>query len=139
MYPERAGYKERDRTIGNRPLGNSDTRARARGRCNRPWRLANRYPGSVQLSAVTGEGLDDLRVRIAERFASRFVVVELLVPYAQGGKLAELYALGPPIELRDDRADGVFIRARLPEHELSRFAPLLVAEARRDDASSAAR
>jgi hypothetical protein len=53
--------------------------------------------------------------------------------------LAELYALGPPIELREDRPDGVFIRARLPEHELSRFAPFFVAEARVDDASSAAR
>src|SRR5262249_21288904 len=102
-------------------------------------RLANRFPGALQISAVSGEGLDELRARIAERFASRFVVVELLVPYAEGAKLAELYALGPPIELREDRAEGVFIRARRPEHELSRFAPLLVAEARRDDASSAAR
>jgi GTP-binding protein HflX len=102
-------------------------------------RLANRFPGAVQISAATGEGLDALKVRIAERFAGRFVVVELVVPYAEGGKLAELYALGPPIELRDDRPDGVFIRARLPEHELSRFAPFLVAEARSDGASSAAR
>jgi len=102
-------------------------------------RLANRFPGALQISAATGAGLDDLRARIAERFAGRFVVVELVVPYAEGGKLAELYALGPPIELREDRADGVFIRARLPEHELSRFAPFLVAEARSDGASSAAR
>jgi hypothetical protein len=33
----------------------------------------------------------------------------------------------------------VFVRARLPEHELSRFGPFLVAEARHDDAGSAAR
>jgi GTP-binding protein HflX len=102
-------------------------------------RLANRFPGALQISAATGEGLDALCARIAELFAGRFAVVELLVPYADGGKLAELYGLGPPIELREDRAEGVFIRARLPEHELSRFAPFLVAEARRDDASSAAR
>ena len=42
--------------------------------------------------------------RIAERFADRFEPVRLLVPYAEGGKLAELYALGPPIEEREDRA-----------------------------------
>jgi GTPase len=101
-------------------------------------RLANRYPGALQISAATGEGLDDLRARIADRFAGRFDVVELLVPYDEGARLAELYALGPPIELREDRPDGVFIRARLPEHELSRFAPFLVAEARRDDATRAA-
>jgi GTP-binding protein HflX len=101
-------------------------------------RLANRYPGSLQISAASGEGLGELRSRIADRFAGRFDVVELLVPYDEGAKLAELYALGPPIELREDRADGVFIRARLPEHELSRFAPFLVAEARRDSATRAA-
>src|SRR5262249_28660429 len=101
-------------------------------------RLANRFPGALQISAVTGEGLDALHARVALGFGSRFAIVELLVPSSEGGKLAELYALGPPIELREDRADGVFIRARLPEHELSRFAPFLVAEARHD-ASSAIR
>jgi GTP-binding protein HflX len=102
-------------------------------------RLTNRYPGAVQVSAATGAGLDELRARIAERFANRFEVVELLVPYDEGAKLAELYALGPPIELREDRPDGVFIRARLPEHDLRRFASFLVAEARRGSATSAAR
>ena len=102
-------------------------------------RIANRFPGALQISAATGEGLEELRARIASRFASRFEVVELLVPYEQGGRLAELYALGPPIELREDRPEGVFIRARLPEHELRRFAPFLVAEARRGGATSIVR
>ncbi len=98
-------------------------------------RLGNRFPGSVQVSALTGEGLELLRARIAERFADRFQVVELLVPYEQGAKLAELYALGPPIEEREDRADGVYIRARLPQRDVRRFAPLLIAEARAEAAS----
>jgi len=93
-------------------------------------RLSNRFPGALQISARTGEGLDALQARIAERFADRYELVELLVPYEEGGKLAELYALGPPIEERVDRADGVFLRARLPQRELRRFAPFLVAEAR---------
>src|SRR5213075_2082429 len=67
-------------------------------------RLANRFPESLQVSARTGEGLDALRERIAGRFADRYELVELLVPYEEGGKLAELYALGPPIESREDRA-----------------------------------
>jgi GTPase len=91
-------------------------------------RLANRFPEALQVSARTGEGLDALRARIAERFAHRFELVELLVPYDQGAKLAELYALGPPIESRSDRADGVLIRARLPERDVKRFARFLVAE-----------
>ena len=102
-------------------------------------RLANRYPDALQISAATGAGLDALRARIADRFAGRFEVVELLVPYEEGARLAELYALGPPIELREDRPEGVFIRARLPEHDLRRFASFLIAEARRGSATSAAR
>jgi GTP-binding protein HflX len=85
-------------------------------------RLANRFPGSVQVSARTGEGLDELRARVAERFEHRFELVELLLPYSEGSKLAELYALGPPIESRTDREDGVLIRARLPERDVRRFA-----------------
>ena len=92
-------------------------------------RLENRFPGSLQVSAQTGEGLDALRGRIAERFEGRFQVVELLVPYERGDVVSSLYALGPPIELREDRADGVFIRARLPERELRRLAPFLVRDA----------
>ena len=92
-------------------------------------RVGNRFPDAVQVSAQTGEGLDELRSRIAHRFEDRFEVVELLVPYEQGAALSSLYALGPPIELREDRADGVFIRARLPQREVRRFAGYLVADA----------
>ena len=91
-------------------------------------RLANRYPGAVQLSAQTGEGLDGLRARVAERLAGRFVPVRLLVPYADGRVLTELYGLGTPIEERADLPEGVRIVARLPRSEVGRFAQYLVAE-----------
>jgi GTP-binding protein HflX len=90
-------------------------------------RLANRYPDALQVSAVTGEGLDDLRARIAERFAERFEAVRLLIPYDEGGKLNELYALGTPIEQREDTDEGVLVVARLPRREVRRFAHYLVA------------
>jgi GTPase len=91
-------------------------------------RLANRFPDALQVSARTGEGLEALRARIAERFEHRFELVDLLVPYSEGAMLAELYALGPPIESRRDREDGVLIRARLPERDVRRFARFLVAD-----------
>jgi GTP-binding protein HflX len=92
-------------------------------------RLANRFPGALQISALTGEGLADLRARLAERFGERFEAVRLLVPYEDGARLAELYSLGAPIDEREDTDEGVFIRARLPRRDLPRFAPYLVAEA----------
>jgi GTPase len=91
-------------------------------------RLANRFPGAPQISALTGEGLPELRARIADRFAERFELVRLLVPYEEGARLAELYELGTPIDERSDTEEGVLIRARLPRRELSRFAPYLIAE-----------
>ncbi len=100
-------------------------------------RLANRFPDAVRASALTGEGIDVLRERVAERFAERFEPVRLLLPYEEGGKLAELYALGAPIEEREDHPDGVLVRARLPRRELRRFAPYLVAEARSESATRA--
>ena len=91
-------------------------------------RIANRFPDALLVSARTGEGLDALRRRIADRFAERFEPVRLLIPYAEGARLAELYALGAPVDERADREEGVFIRARLPRSEVRRFAPYLLAE-----------
>jgi GTP-binding protein HflX len=100
------------------------------------WRrLANRFPGALEISARTGEGLEGLRARISERFAERFRAVRLLVPYEEGRVLTELYGLGAPIEQRIDRPDGVLIIARLPQGEVVRFARYVVSE----DASVRAR
>jgi GTP-binding protein HflX len=91
-------------------------------------RLANRFPGAVQISAARAEGLDELRARVAERLAGLFEPVRLLVPYSEGRVIADLYSLGAPIEERADRADGVHVLARLPRSEVGRFAPYLVVE-----------
>ena len=94
-------------------------------------RLASRYRDAVQISALTGEGLDELRERLAAHFAERFEEVRLLLPYDEGARLAELYSLGAPIEERRDEPEGVFVRARLPRRDLVRFAPFVVADAER--------
>ena len=73
--------------------------------------------------------MDELRARIAALFADRYEDVRLLLPYEEGGKLAELYALGAPIDEREDSEAGVLVRARLPQREVRRFARYLVADA----------
>jgi len=90
-------------------------------------RLGNRFPGAAQVSALTGEGLDDLRAGLARRFDDRWERVKLLVPYEEGSRLSELYALGTPIEERQDTSAGVVLIARLPRRDLPRFAPFLIA------------
>jgi GTP-binding protein HflX len=91
-------------------------------------RLTNRYPNAVQISALSGEGLPELRQRIADRFSDRLRSVSLLVPYEDGRVLAELYELGAPIEKRVDGPDGVLVVAHLPRGEVARFAPYLISE-----------
>jgi GTPase len=91
-------------------------------------RLQNAFPRALQVSAQTGEGLEQLKLRIAELFSDRFEDVRLLVPYQDGSALAELYDLGAPIAERRDTPEGVRVRARLPRREIPRFARFLVAE-----------
>jgi GTP-binding protein HflX len=100
-------------------------------------RLGNRFPDALQVSARTGEGLEELRERIAQRFGERFQSVRLLIPYDEGARLAELYALGMPVEERSDREEGVFIRAHLPMREVRRFARYLVLEPEAEARTSA--
>jgi GTPase len=91
-------------------------------------RLANRYPHAVQISALEGKGLAELRDRIADRFSDRLRSVRLLVPYEDGRVLADLYELGAPIEERIDTPEGVVIVAHLPRREVVRFTAYLVSE-----------
>jgi GTP-binding protein HflX len=100
-------------------------------------RLGNRFPDALHVSARTGEGLERLRERIATRFGERFEPVRLLIPYDEGAQLAELYALGMPVEERSDREEGVLIRAHLPMREVRRFARYLVLEPGAEARSSA--
>ena len=92
-------------------------------------RLANRFPDALHLSAATGDGIEELRERIAERFSDRFEEVRLLLPYEHGGALNELYSLGAPVDEREDTEEGVLVRARLPRKEVRRYAEYLVADA----------
>ena len=98
-------------------------------------RVGNRFPDAVQVSAATGEGLDELRERVAVLFEDRFEDVRLLVPYDEGTALSALYALGAPIDERQDTDAGVLIRAKLSHRDARRFARYLIAG---DDLETAA-
>jgi GTP-binding protein HflX len=91
-------------------------------------RLGNRFPSATQVSALTGEGIDELKAELARLFEDRWERVRLLLPYSAGDRLSELYALGTPIEERKDTAEGVLVIARLPRRDLPRFAPYLIAD-----------
>jgi GTP-binding protein HflX len=81
------------------------------------------HPGAILVSALTGEGIEDLRERMEQAFADTLREVELLVPYSEGARLSELHEVAGDLE-RTDRGDGVLVRARVPAAELHRFADL---------------
>jgi GTP-binding protein HflX len=84
--------------------------------------LSHRHPGALLVSAASGEGIPALIDRIEIEFARRLSEVELLVPYDEGGRLAELHELAGDLE-REDTPDGVRIWARLPPGIAARYAP----------------
>jgi GTP-binding protein HflX len=83
------------------------------------------HPDAVIVSAAGGEGLDRLRERVEAAFEETLAEVELLVPYAEGGRLHELHEVAGALE-RTDREDGVLVHAKVPVTELHRFDDLAV-------------
>lgn len=96
--------------------------------------LALRHPEAVPISAATGEGVEELAGRIAAAFAGELRPVELLLPYAEGARLAELHRIAGDLD-REDRPEGVLVRARLPAAVARRFAQFAAGGARRDGGS----
>ncbi len=82
--------------------------------------LSFRHPRAVQISAATGEGLEELREAVEARFLATLRPMELLVPYDEGGRLSELHDLAGEME-REDTPEGARIRARVPAGVAARF------------------
>ena len=88
-------------------------------------RFVARHPGSVALSARTGDGLDALLRATADRLRSLTDVVELLVPYDRGDLLAAVHREGEVLtEAHED--EGVRVRARLDGPGRARFIDVVV-------------
>jgi GTP-binding protein HflX len=83
--------------------------------------LRLRHRDAVLVSAHTGEGLDELSARIESEFRRTLRPVELLLPYAEGGRLAELHDVAGDLQ-REDTPDGVLVQALLPARVAERFA-----------------
>ena len=87
--------------------------------------LRLRHPEAVLVSGVTGEGLEELGERIEQELAHTLRPLELLVPYADGGSLAELHEIAGEVS-RENTAEGVRVRALVPARLAGRFARFAV-------------
>jgi GTP-binding protein HflX len=68
----------------------------------------------VRISARTGDGLEALLEKIDGMIASPFATVEALVPYERYELVSQAYEHGS-VSAREDTAEGVRIRAAVPD------------------------
>jgi GTPase len=110
---EEIGVGERPRILALNKVDLLDEQAREE--------LRFAYPDAVLVSGADGEGLDGLGERIERDLAHTLRPLDLLVPYADGGSLAELHELAGEVS-REDTAEGVRVRALVPARLAERFA-----------------
>jgi GTPase len=88
-------------------------------------RLADVWEGSVALSAVTGEGIDDLLRTIGGRLRALMTVVEMVIPFDRGDVLAAAHRAGEV--LRESAGEtGMHVRGRFDDATLNRFREFVV-------------
>jgi GTP-binding protein HflX len=88
-------------------------------------RLVDRHPGSVMLSATTGEGVDVLLRTIGDRLRALAPVVELRVPYDRGDVLAALHREGEVLSEAHE-PEAAVLRARFRTGGVGRFEEFVV-------------
>ncbi len=90
--------------------------------------LVKRHEGSVAVSALTGEGIEEFLFALGDRLRSLNKVIELLIPYERGDLLASVHREGEVLSTHHED-DGVRVRARLADASAGRLAQFVVAPA----------
>ena len=119
----RARGAGRDRRRPRCPSCSSSTRPTSRP--TRPSGSSPTIPGSVAISAVTGEGIDVLLRTLADRLRAITAVVELAVPYDRGDVLASIHREGEVVSTTDEPGH-LRVRARLSDASAGRLAEFVV-------------
>ncbi len=88
-------------------------------------RLVDRHPGSVLVSAATGDGIDGLLAALSTRLRALGRVVELVVPYDRGDVVAAVHRQGEVLTEQHE-AEATRLWARLRPPEVDRFSTFLV-------------
>ncbi|MEX2658434.1 MAG: GTPase HflX [Acidimicrobiales bacterium] len=111
--PELLAFNKVDCLPGDEERSEDDDRVDAKT-------LLATHPGSIALSALTGEGVDELLSTVADRLRAVEKVVELLVPYDRGDVVAALHREGEVL-VEAHEEDATRIRARLDAAAASRL------------------
>jgi GTP-binding protein HflX len=82
--------------------------------------VQRRAPDAVPVSALTGEGLEELRAAIDARLSAGMETIEVSLPTTDGAGLAWLYEHGEVLA-RDDGEEAIRLTVRLSPADRARF------------------
>jgi GTP-binding protein HflX len=89
--------------------------------------LVEDHEGSLAISAVTGEGVEEFLRTLADRLRVLTVVHELVIPYDRGDILASVHREGEVVSVADG-TDAWTVRARLSDASAGRLSEFVSAE-----------
>jgi GTP-binding protein HflX len=93
-------------------------------------RLARRFPGSVAVSALTGEGVSGVLEALAPALPNPPVEIEALIPWSRGDLVAMLYREAEVLKA-DAEPDGTRVHARVGLRELAQVRAFALVPPRR--------
>ena len=80
------------------------------------------YPNAVAISALYGDGIPDLLVKVSEQLYKTFSKVIVRLPYQEGGLISLFHEQGQ-VERIVHNQGGVLIHGRLPGRLVARYRP----------------
>jgi GTP-binding protein HflX len=75
--------------------------------------IRRELPGSAEVSAKTGEGIDALLARLDEALPDPMIAIDVIVPFDRGDLVSRVYAVGSEIKV-EHVAEGTRVCARVP-------------------------
>ncbi|HEX2178476.1 MAG TPA: GTPase HflX [Actinomycetota bacterium] len=83
-------------------------------------RLQSQFPDALFISALKGEGLEELLEAVAQRLAASQTIAEFVVPYDSGEIRSQLHELGE-VQAETAAEDGWRLTVKAPRSVLGRF------------------
>lgn len=82
------------------------------------------FPSAVAISALTGEGIDDLLDVVSNNLYENYPAITVRLPYDEGGLISLFHERGQ-VERIEHGNGAVELRGRIPERLLAQFKPFL--------------
>jgi GTP-binding protein HflX len=80
------------------------------------------FPTSVAISALTGEGIDDLLDLIGKELYEHYTPITVRLPYQEGSLISQFHESGQ-VEREEHTRGGVVLQGRIPGRLIAQYVP----------------